>query len=38
MAFTLDTFQVGLYGGILENHHGDAKTAEGFAEVEWLDG
>src|SRR4051794_22691395 len=33
MAFTVDTFQVGLYGGIVRNHHDDAKTAEGFAQA-----
>ncbi|MGK3201049.1 hypothetical protein [Amycolatopsis sp. MEPSY49] len=33
MAFTVDTFQVAQYGGVLGNHHGDAKAAEGFAEA-----
>ena len=33
MGFTVDTFQIGLYGGLVRNHYEDVKAAEGFAQA-----
>jgi uncharacterized protein YukE len=33
VGFTVDTFQIGLYGGLVRSHQDDAKAAEGFAQA-----